>query len=274
MSNESFAASLQEPLQRALNLALQYLPNIAGALFLALAGLVLAMVLRSGARALTRFLLERVAAAAPEPAQVEGHTGYRSLPAVVGGLVFWIVLLFFAAAGVEALRLPTVSALVNQLAAYLPRVVAATVVIFAGVVFADIAGRWASGAAAKAPAAPRIGRAVQVLVICVAALVAVEQLGIDSTVLVVVMSIAATSVLGAAALAFGLGARTTVANILASHYAQKAYRVGQVVRIGEHEGAIVGISRTAVSLDTPAGRVLVPARHFEEQVSLAVSEEL
>ena len=273
MTNESFAASLEEPLQRALDFALQYLPNVAGALVLVLAGVVLAMLLRSSAKALTRFLLERVAAAAPEAARVEGHSGHRTLPAVVGGFVFWIVLLFFAAAAVEALGLPTVSALVNRLAAYLPRVVAATVVIFAGVVLADVAGRWAASAAAKAPAAPRIGRAVQVIVVCLAALVAVEQLGIDSTVLVAVVSIAATSVLGAAALAFGLGARTTVANILASHYAQKAYRVGQVVRIGEHEGAIVEISRTTVSLDTPAGRVLVPARLFEEQVSLAVPEE-
>ena len=74
--------------------------------------------------------------------------------------------------------------------------------------------------------------------------------------------------LGAAALAFGLGAHNTVSNIIAAHYVRKAYRVGDSVRIGKQQGRIIEITQIAVLLDTDEGRVMVPTRQFNEEVSV------
>jgi len=78
---------------------------------------------------------------------------------------------------------------------------------------------------------------------------------------------------GGAALAFGIGSKETVSNILASYYLQKTYRVGQEVRIAGLEGRILEITSTAVSLDAPVGRVLVPARKFSEEASVLLKGE-
>jgi small-conductance mechanosensitive channel len=80
------------------------------------------------------------------------------------------------------------------------------------------------------------------------------------------------TLLGGAALAFGLGARTAVGNIIGAHYVAQMYQVGQTVRVGEIEGRIVRTTAIAVVLDTPAGLVQVPARLFNEQPTTLISE--
>jgi small-conductance mechanosensitive channel len=78
--------------------------------------------------------------------------------------------------------------------------------------------------------------------------------------------------LAGAGLAFGLGARTAVSNIIASHYVSQAYRVGQTVRVGSVEGQIVQTTPTAVFIASPEGRVMVPANQFSETTSVLVTE--
>lgn len=110
------------------------------------------------------------------------------------------------------------------------------------------------------------------LVLMIAVIIAVEQVGIDSTVLVITLATVFAATFGAAALAFGLGARAAVSNIIAVHYLQKAYQAGDHVRIGGQEGQIIEITNTAVLLDGEEGRTLVPAHQFSEEVSLLVRD--
>jgi small-conductance mechanosensitive channel len=100
---------------------------------------------------------------------------------------------------------------------------------------------------------------------------AADQLGIHSTLLTVVVATAVGAVLGGATLAFGLGSRVAVSNIVAIFYLLKTYRVGQTVRIGDIEGEIVEITQTGVFIASPTGRVLVPGRCFSEQTSTLVT---
>jgi len=78
--------------------------------------------------------------------------------------------------------------------------------------------------------------------------------------------------LGAIALAFALGARSTVSNILAAHSLAQTYSSGDVIRIGTLEGRILQITRTYVVLETGEGTATVPARLFSEQVSIHLSK--
>ncbi|MBM3668381.1 MAG: mechanosensitive ion channel [Actinobacteria bacterium] len=71
--------------------------------------------------------------------------------------------------------------------------------------------------------------------------------------------------------AFGLGARTAVSNIIGSHYIRQIVRVGQTVRLGVVQGEVEAITPTAVVLKNGDGRVIVPAKEFNEAVSLLPS---
>ena len=110
-------------------------------------------------------------------------------------------------------------------------------------------------------------------IVLVAVVVALTQAGIDSTILVVALGTVLGAFLGAVALAFGLGARTTVSNLIAAHYLQRSYRVNQRIRIGEHQGRILEMRPTEVLLETGEGVTLIPAKDFAERTSVLLGEE-
>jgi hypothetical protein len=168
-----------------------------------------------------------------------------------------------------------VSTWLQTLAGYLPRVLAATAIMLLGVLFGHLVRVAVSAAAARSRMAQAraLGRAAQLALLGLAAVVAIEELGIQVTFLVVVAAIVLGAVLGGAALAFGLGARDSVRNLMACHYLSKWYRVGHVVRIGEHRGRIAAVLPAAVILHTETGRVHIPAHEFMDKASLLVGDE-
>jgi small-conductance mechanosensitive channel len=110
-------------------------------------------------------------------------------------------------------------------------------------------------------------------VILVTILIGIDQIGIDITLLESVLIIAIGALLFGAALAFGIGARTSVSNILASFYLQRIYKVGDRIRIGDQEGRITEITPLAVLLDCPEGQVCVPADGFSQKTSVLLTKE-
>ena len=183
-----------------------------------------------------------------------------------------MVLIFFFAAAIEALGLPTISNVLSLVTAYLPRVLAAVMIVFVGLWAGDFVNSVMQRTAGVKDLgyAPLIGRALQVLIGIVFFIIAVGQLGIDSTVLVITLSIVFASTFGAAALAFGLGARTTVGNIIAARYVRRGYRVGDMVKIADIEGQVAEITETAVILETSDGRAMIPAERFSEDTSVLI----
>jgi hypothetical protein len=80
------------------------------------------------------------------------------------------------------------------------------------------------------------------------------------------------ALLGGAALAFGLGSRGVMENILAAHYVRQLYDIGQIVRIDGAQGRVLKLTATAVVLQTDEGEVVVPAQEFTRTRSMRVSE--
>lgn len=197
----------------------------------------------------------------------------RSAAELIGGLVFWLVLLLFVVAATETLGLPVVATWLSGLARYLPRVLVAALILLAGVLVGSLS-REAIATATGATGvgyADQLGRAAQTVVLLVAAVTAVDQVGIDSRFLTAAIMRVVGAIIGGIALAFGLGARTAVANIIAAHYLRQSYRVGQTVRLGGVQGRILEITSVAVILEAAEGRVTVPARVFGEAASVLVT---
>ena len=118
-----------------------------------------------------------------------------------------------------------------------------------------------------------LGKIAHYTIVIIAILIAVDQVGINITVLANFIDIFLAALLFGAAFAFGLGARTSVSNILASYYVQNRYHPGQIVRIGEIEGEIIQLAPTSVIIETSQGQVTVPARKFSEETSTLLKKE-
>ena len=83
----------------------------------------------------------------------------------------------------------------------------------------------------------QLARLVRGIIVGAAILVAIKQLGVDVSLLTNIFLIVLAALLAGAAFAFGLGARSVIANILAMHYVNKSYDVGQRIRLGDDNGA-------------------------------------
>ena len=158
----------------------ELLPAALGALGLLLLGLLLASVLRLSTRKLLAAMMERLDR---RSRLGEGLTRKRlreDAPRVIATFVFWVVLLFFAAAAMEQLPLPVVTGLLQSMAYYLPKVLLAVVVAFVGLGAASLANQWITQAAAAIGVeyAAALGRVAQVGIFVVALVVGAQQIGL------------------------------------------------------------------------------------------------
>ena len=108
--------------------------------------------------------------------------------------------------------------------------------------------------------------------IALTVIIGLGQLGIDVQLLGQILAVLVSAVVLALALAFGLGAGPTVANIIALRNLSRHYQQGQRVRIDQLEGEILELSKTTVILDTEAGRAMIPAKTFQEKISVLLDE--
>lgn len=250
----------------------EHLPNFVGAVLLILGGWLLAQLLRAA--------IVRLSSGFDRLMDRHGTSDYlrrlgveRPASGLIGGIVFWLVLLVFLTAATETLGLPVLASGLSGVSYYLPRLLIAALIVLAGLLAASVA-RDAVTAAASATGlayAELLGRTVYGIILLVAIVTAVDQIGVESRFLTLTLAIVIAAMIGGVALAFGLGSRTTVCNIIAAHYLRQNYRIGNTVKIGSAQGTIVEITPTAVILDGAEGRVMVPAKDFSESISILVT---
>lgn len=244
----------------------EYLPNVFGAFLLLLIGWFVARLLRAvAARAAS--LLERGLARVP----AGRATAHVRLPgasaAILGSIVFWVVLLFFLTAATQVLGLAAFTAWLARVVDYLPTLVAGALIVLAGFLVSRLVREVLEAATATAEVKQRqlLARTAQAVILVTAILVGADQIGIKITILVVIAATLAAALVGAVTLALSLGARNYVANLIGGHYLRQTFRVGQKVRVAGFEGKILDLTPTSVVLETTDGRANVPAKVFNEE---------
>lgn len=259
-----FGAALTSGMLAIVKHVLSYLPNIIGAIALLILGWLIARLLRAVTWRAAR-LLDKAISRLVGPGAERLRMGTASR--ILGNVVFWIVLLFFATAATEVLGLAPFTNWLSRFVAYLPTLAAGILIIVVGYAVSRIVADLVRTTAPGFTPAQRIAlaRVAQVTIIAGTVLVGADQIGIKVTFLVVFVAAIAASVVGGVALSVGFGARDYVANLIGAHYLREAVPVGQVLRIGEVEGRVVDVTATALILDTSEGRVNVPARVYNEE---------
>jgi small-conductance mechanosensitive channel len=193
----------------------------------------------------------------------------------MGGILFWLLILLFLTAATETLGLPLVSTWLGVITSFMPKALTVALIAVVGILAATILRDIIATGAVSAGVAygKLLGQLVRAIVILVTVFVAFDQIGLDISFVQSVFTVGIAALLFGAALAFGLGARRSVGNILASYYLQRTYQVGDEVLIGENRGTIIEIGPVAVILDSPEGRICVPSQEFSRISSVLISKE-
>ncbi|MEO9871542.1 mechanosensitive ion channel family protein [Ekhidna sp.] len=203
------------------------------------------------------------------------NVDFKSSATFIAATFFWIILTISVLIAIRILSLDFFSEWFDKIVSYLPNILAAVVIIFIGLVSGRLLGDLIHSAASRTGIANGkfLGKTLRYLVIFIAIVIAVGQLGVNIVFLTNLFIIILASLLFGASLAFGLGAKTSVSNILGSYYVRKSHQIGTTIRLGDLEGTIVKITDHAISLETSLGLVVVPAKEFNETRITVIKDE-
>lgn len=195
--------------------------------------------------------------------------------AIFGIVIFWFVILFTILLMSEVLEFTIVTTGIESLLQYSPNLLAAGLTIFVAYIFGKFVANLIASVSARVGIAygRTLGRIVQYAILGIAIVIAIDQVGIDNTIVISIINIVLAALLFGAALAFALGAKDSISNIVAAFYVRKMYKEGDEIRIGEVEGRITKFDATAVVLDTEHGQCVIPAKEFNERNSFLLRKD-
>lgn len=251
---------------------LTYTPQIIGALILLIIGWVVAWVLSRFTLSLVRFgssLWSKLALRVFKTPVKEVKSSHAK---IVSRTVFWLIMLFFIAAATSNLGLDFFATWLRELLGYVPRILAGLVIIVGGYFLGSIASVMAQAGAESAgfKRTHLLGDMIKLAVIFTALVVGVEQLGVNLqfvTTLVIVLSGVLT--LGVS-IAFGLGSRDLVANLLGARQAREHLKLNERIRFKDYEGILVQITATMLVIEGDNGRIVLPAKIcFEDAATVS-----
>jgi small-conductance mechanosensitive channel len=190
----------------------------------------------------------------------------------IGKTIYWIIFIISVSLFTEILGLPVISLWLKGLSEYLPNILAGVIIIFSGIIFGRLVSDLVKNGALKAGISNSnaLSKLTRYLILAIAIIIAIDQIGFDITFLTILIYILLATLLIGAALAFGIGAKSSVSNILASYYVNRTFKKGDVIRIGKHEGKIIKLTSTSILLKTDIGEVNIPAKEFHEKQSILI----
>ncbi|MBF0431683.1 MAG: mechanosensitive ion channel [Fibrobacteria bacterium] len=249
----------------------QYLPRIIAAAILLLLGWLVSRLVQ----VLTVRLVTRVNSWGKLNAGLKDSGVQDFTPRAIGVIVFWFsLLLFFASAG-QVLGLPIVTNSLSRLASYLPNLLAAFLVLIAGIVLGNFARTALNSAtlSTKIVHGRLLGETARIAILGIALMIVLRQTGIDSSVLLTVFGLCLGGLIAGISLAFGFGSRGAVSNMIASRNIKGRLQPGEEIEVNDIQGRITKITSSHIIIQTEKGRALVPAKLFDEIVTFLPDEK-
>ena len=207
-----------ESLRSALDVFLSYIPQLIGAIIILIVGYIVARVLQA--------VVSRVLKAIGFDGWMEkggikqflDRAQTRETPAtVLGKLVFWFVFIIVITMAADALGIRQVSAVLAQLVAYIPSIIAAILILVLAALLANFLASIVRGATGS----DLLSNIARYAIIVYAAFAAITELGIAVQLTAPTFLIILGAVALAAAIAFGFGAQGVARDIVEKAYERR-----------------------------------------------------
>ena len=255
-----------------LNVMVSYLPSILAVLVMLAVGWLVARfaqrVVRRLGTASNRWLTRAF------PSGIFSGARMSSLAVtLISEIVFWATVLITVTMAARFAELGSVSQWLDRITAQLPNLIAGVSIVIVGY-FLSVFVREQfpeQPGTDDSKGRPLGGRISQAVVVSIALIVGLDQVGIDVTLLIGLALVITAGILTAVAVAFASGARNHISNLIGVRTARASLGVGMTIRVGEFEGEIVELTPTLIALETDEGRILVPGRLADEAVITVMS---
>lgn len=187
-----------------------YIPAIAGAIVILIVGWLIAKLLEAViVRVLKAVRLDMASDKAGLANILAQGEIKMTISEVIGAVIYWIIILVVIATALGTLNLIIAAEMVTRLIEYVPNILGAIFILIAGTFLADFISKivLTAGSNAGIGKARLLSKLTKFVLVTFAFIIAIEQLGIATTLIVLAVNIILISIGLGIALAFGLGCK-------------------------------------------------------------------
>lgn len=216
-----------ESLTTGLNRVFDFLPQLLGALLLAIIGYFVALLLKMVVtKVLRRVRFDRALHSSPAGNYISRLV--ESPSRFAGKVVFWLVFLGFISMAVAALNVPALNDLMRGIYGYLPHVIAAILIFLVASAVSVAAVAFVRRVMGKTALSKVIASVIPSLAMSIAVFMILDELMIAEDIVLITYTALIGAVALGLALAFGLGGRDVAARLLEQAYESGRANAGQV----------------------------------------------
>lgn len=238
---------------------LDLIPKLVSMLVILLVGLIIAKVLRS----VVLKVLEKI-----KFDTLCDKTGLHEATASMGvtqtfshifsQCTFFGTMLIFLTAAVDVLGMESLTSAISSLLGYIPSLIAALVVLMAGLVLANFVRSMVTNMTERTgfEYGAAVGTLVYGLVLMVIGNLAVKQLQIETDLVDRIIEIGMMAAGAALALSLGLGTRDVARNVIAGVYARESFEPGASLVVGEDSCTVEAVRSVNTMMKTGNGKTI------------------
>ncbi len=239
------------------------LPSLLGAILIFLIGWLFARLVSKGIGKLLEYLKFNDLAERVNTGKLLTSANISAKPsALISKFIYYIIMLLVIITASDTLGWSSVSEVIKDLVGFLPNLLAAIVIFIIGVYIASTVRDFIIGATATVGSGSGkiIGSFIFYLLIIMVSLTALDQAGMDTTIISNNMILILSAILLTASISYGLASRDVLSNILAGYVGRETYRPGLRIEVNGIKGVIVETGSIGVTIKDDLGnKVIIPS---------------
>ena len=251
---------------------MRILPGILAAVLLLLVGWLLAKIFSRLITRLFRLLHFDKLASRINELQWMQKAEYKIVPSkIIGKFVYWVILLLFIITATDTLGWVAVSQSFNQLITYLPQLFGAIIIFVVGFYLSNLIKDFIKTTlqSFEIASASLLAETAFYIIMIIVSITALEQAGVETSLLTSNITLIIGSFLLAFAVAFAISSREIFKNILSSYYGRGNFHVGQYIKYDNMQGEITKIDRMHVTIKEGKSQYVIPtARLISEKFEI------
>jgi Conserved TM helix/Mechanosensitive ion channel len=252
------------------------IPNIVGAIVIAIIGMILARAIsKLVERLLVAVNIDKLAEKLSDIDVIQDNNINLKPSTIISQIIYYLLLLIFLIMATDILQMSVVSQLIKDLISYIPSLVTAMLLIIIGLVIANVLKNIVVSVCKSIgiPSSNLIGNFIFYFVFLTALITALSQAKIDTDFIKNNISILLGGGVAAFAIGYGLASKDMMSNFLASFYSRRHFSVGDTVKIGETIGKIVYADNSCVKIQSAEKLVIIPLHKLmKEDVEILPSD--
>lgn len=189
------------------------------------------------------------------------------LTSVILSVLKWLLVLIFILIGADIFGLNMVSTGVGNFIAYLPRLLTSLLILVGGIYIGTITKKAIHSMfkSLELSGGNLVANIAFYLIVVFISIAALDQAGVDTSIIKSNLILIIGSVLLSFTIAFGLGSRDIIKRLLFGFYSRKNFEIGQRIKVKGVEGVIASIDNICIVIVTKDGKVVMPIKEVVDE---------